>query len=87
MAKSAKAIKVSRSLANEEEKNKVAELLHEVYDELTKEAERLGPYGGAIQYLAEKVKTPLKYLPKEKRERYSDLFCRDYIYYPRSDCS
>lgn len=60
------AIKVSRSLASEEEKNKVAELLHEAYDGLTKEAERLGPYGGAIQYLAEKVKTPLKYLPKEK---------------------
>lgn len=56
------AIKVSRSLTNEEEKNKVAELLCEAYDELTKEAEGLNPYGGAIQYLAEKVKMPLKYL-------------------------
>lgn len=56
------AIKVSRSLANEEEKNRVAELLYEAYGELTREAEELGPYGGAIQYLAEKVKMPLKRL-------------------------
>lgn len=60
------AIKVSRSLANKEEKGKIVELLCETYDELTKEAERLNPYGGAIQYLAEKVKMPLKYLTKEK---------------------
>lgn len=56
------AIKVSRSLVNEEGKNNIVELLGEAYDELTKEAERLNPYGGAVQYLAEKVKMPLTYL-------------------------
>lgn len=44
----------------------VVELLREAYDELTKEAERLNPYGGAIQYLAEKVKMPLTYLVEGK---------------------
>lgn len=60
-----KAINLSRHLANEEEKSKVVELLCEAYDELSKEAERLNPYGGAVQYLAEKVKVPLKFLVKE----------------------
>ena len=52
------AIKMSRSLDNKAEKNKVVELLYEAYDELIKAAEKLAPYGGAIQYLAEKVKKP-----------------------------
>ncbi|MCH5260788.1 MAG: hypothetical protein J1F18_13585 [Lachnospiraceae bacterium] len=56
------AIKMSQVPINEEDKDKIAELLCEAYDELTKEAKRLTPYGGAIQYLAEKVKMPLKYL-------------------------
>ena len=57
-----RAIKVSRSPVNREEKSKIAELLCEAYDELTQEADRLNPYGGAIRYLAEKVKMPLKYM-------------------------
>ena len=61
-----RAIKLSRSQVNEEEKNKIAELLCEAYDELTNEAERLDPYGGAIRYIAEKVKIPPEYLVKEK---------------------
>lgn len=61
-----KAIKMSRSPVSEEENNKIAELLCEAYDELTKEAERLNPYGGAIKYLAEKVKMPFKYLMMKK---------------------
>ncbi len=56
------AIKMSRSLLNEEGRNNIVVLLGEAYDELTKEAERLNPYGGAVQYLAEKVKMPLTYL-------------------------
>ena len=60
------AIKISRSTVNEEEKNKITELLFEAYEDLTSEAERLGPYGGAIRYLAENVKMPLEYLVKEK---------------------
>ncbi len=59
------AIKVSRSLVNERKKDKVVELLRKAYDDLTKEAKWLDPYGGAIQYLAEKVKMPLTYLMQE----------------------
>lgn len=40
----------------------IAELLRESYEEMTAEADRLGPYGGAVRYLAEEVKKPLKYL-------------------------
>lgn len=60
------AIKMSQGLINEEDKDNIAELLCGAYDELTKEAKRLNPYGGAIQYLAERVKMPLKYLMKQK---------------------
>ena len=56
------AIKASHSPANEYEKNKVMELLCEAYDELMREAKELGPYGGAIQYLAQKGKMPLNCL-------------------------
>ena len=55
------------SPVNKEEKKKIAELLCEAYDELTKEAERLDPHGGAIRYLAERVKMPLDCL-EEKRQ-------------------
>lgn len=41
---------------------RVAVLLGEVYSEITEEAERLGVYGGAIQYIAEEIKRPLKYI-------------------------
>lgn len=41
---------------------RVAVLLREVYSEITEEAERLGVYGGAIQYIAEEIKRPLKYI-------------------------
>ena len=41
---------------------RVAVLLREVYSEMTEEAERLGVYGGAIQYIAEEIKRPLKYI-------------------------
>ena len=57
-----RAIKICCRQVNKEEKNIIAELLCEVHDGLMKEAERLDPYGGSIQYLAEKAKMPLKYL-------------------------
>lgn len=52
--------------AAEEERNagRVPVLLQEVYHKMTEEAERLGAYGGAIQYIAEEVKRPLKYFPE-----------------------
>ena len=61
-----RAIKICHSPVNKEEKKKIAELLCEAYDELTKEAERLDPYGGAIRYLAERVKMPLDCLAEGK---------------------
>ena len=51
-----RAVKLSRNTANQEE---ITALLWKAYDGLIKEAERLGQYGGAIRYLAEKVKMPL----------------------------
>lgn len=59
-----RAIKLSLHSTNGEEKDKISELLREAYDALTKEAERLDPYGGAISYLAEEVKKPLQSLMK-----------------------
>lgn len=45
------------------EASEIAELLRSAYEEMEAEAQRLGVYGGAIRYLAEEVKKPLKYLP------------------------
>lgn len=59
-----RAIKLSIHSENGEEKDKISELLREAYDALTKEAERLDPYGGAISYLAEEVKKLLQSLMK-----------------------
>ena len=50
------AVKLSRNAANKEE---IAVFLRKAYDGMIKESERLDPYGGAIRYLAEKVKIPL----------------------------
>ena len=59
-----RAVKMARSAADGEEGKEIAELLHGAYDEMTLAAERLGVYGGAVRYLAEEVKKPLKYLPE-----------------------
>ncbi len=59
-----RAVKMARSAADGEEGKEIAELLHGAYDEITLAAERLGVYGGAVRYLAEEVKKPLKYLPE-----------------------
>lgn len=40
----------------------MAALLQEVYDEMTLQAKQLGVYGGPVQYLAEAVKGPVRYL-------------------------
>ena len=49
---------------DEKEGIEIAKLLREAAGEITAEARRLGVYGGALQYLAEEVKKPLKYLPE-----------------------
>ena len=59
-----RAVKMARSAADGEEGKEIAELLHGAYDEMTLAAEWLGVYGGAVRYLAEEVKKPLKYLPE-----------------------
>lgn len=59
------AVQASRRLADNREKDRIAELLREAYGGLVREAERLGPYGGAVRYLAEKVKAPLQYFTAE----------------------
>ncbi len=41
---------------------RIGELLLEAYDRMMAEAERLGPYGGPVRYLADAVKSPVKYL-------------------------
>ena len=51
-----RAVKLPRNTANREE---IAALLWKAYDGLIKETERLGQYGGAVRYLAAKVKMPL----------------------------
>ena len=57
------AVKLSRNTANKEE---IAVLLRKAYDGMIKESERLDSYGGAIRYLAEKVKMPLDCLTETK---------------------
>lgn len=57
------AVKLSRNGADKEE---IAVLLRKAYNGLIKESERLDRYGGAIRYLAEKVKMPLDYLTETK---------------------
>lgn len=53
------AIRMLRGFIDEGKKGLAMELLRETYLGLTAEAQRLGPYGTVIQYLAEEVKRPL----------------------------
>ena len=58
-----RAVKMARNAAVERDCNEIKNLLREVYAEMIAEAEKLDMYGGAIRYLAEEIKKPLKYLP------------------------
>jgi len=49
--------------SGESEANKIGTLFREVCEELSKEADKLGIYGGAVRYIAEEARRPLKYLP------------------------
>lgn len=57
------AVGLARSASGESAAGEIAGLLGEAYDGMTAQAERLGRYGGAISYIAEVVKGPLRHLP------------------------
>ena len=62
-----KAINLARQAADGtgakgETTEETGKFLQEACEEMLREAERLGIYGGAIQYIAEEAKGPLKYL-------------------------
>lgn len=56
------AVGLARSASGESAAGEIAGLLREAYDGMTAQAERLGRYGGAISYIAEEVKGPLRHL-------------------------
>lgn len=59
--KMAQALKLCGSRVLETEAGGILRLLREAYEELAAGAEELGEYGGALSYIAEEVKAPLKY--------------------------
>lgn len=58
-----KAVRMARNAADERDGSEIKKLLCEVYEEMMAEAEKSDVYGGAVQYLAEEMKKPLRYLP------------------------
>ncbi len=59
-----RAVSMARNATDETDGSEIEKLLHEVYEEMIAEVEKLDVYGGAIRYLAEEIKKPLKYLPE-----------------------
>ena len=55
-----RAVKMARSTTDGEAGKEIAELLRGAYEEMSVVAEGLGAYGGAVRYLAEEVRKPLK---------------------------
>lgn len=60
--KMAQAVRQCGGKQVEKEAEEILRLLGEAYAELITRAEELGEYGGALAYIAEEVKGPLKYL-------------------------
>lgn len=58
------AVRLARNATADTDGNEIKKLLQEAYEEMLAEAEKLGTYGGAVHYLAEEMKKPLKYLPE-----------------------
>ena len=56
------AVRLARKATNDTDVNEIKKLLQEAYEEMLAVAEKLGMYGGAVRYLAEEMKKPLKYL-------------------------
>jgi len=59
-----KAIRMARNATDGKDGSKIKKLLCEAYEETMAEVEKFGMYGGAVRYLAEEMKNPLKYLPE-----------------------
>ncbi len=59
-----RAVRMARNATDERDGSEIKKLLHEAYEEMIGEAEKLDVYGGAIRYLAEEMKKPIKYLPE-----------------------
>ena len=57
-----RAVRMARNATDERDGSEIKKLLHEAYEEMMGEAEKFDMYGGAIKYLAEEMKKPLKYL-------------------------
>ena len=57
-----RAVRMARNATDERDGSEIKKLLHEAYEEMMRESEKLDMYGGAIKYLAEEMKKPLKYL-------------------------
>ncbi|MBD5471685.1 MAG: helix-turn-helix transcriptional regulator [Lachnospiraceae bacterium] len=51
-----RAVRLARNATDERDGCEIKELLHEAYEEMMGEAEKLDVYGGAIRYLAEEMK-------------------------------
>ncbi|MDE7284034.1 MAG: hypothetical protein K2N85_10710, partial [Lachnospiraceae bacterium] len=62
--KMGRAVKMARNTTDERDGSEIKMLLREAYEEMIAEAEKLDVYGGAVRYLAEEMKKPLKYLPE-----------------------
>lgn len=59
-----RAVKLTHNATDKTDSSETEKLLHEAYEEMIVTADELGVYGGAIRYLAEEMKKPLKYLPE-----------------------
>ncbi|MDE6318847.1 MAG: helix-turn-helix transcriptional regulator, partial [Lachnospiraceae bacterium] len=58
------AVRMAHNATDETDGSEIDKLLHEAYEEMIVTADELGVYGGAVRYLAEEMKKPLKYLPE-----------------------
>lgn len=60
-----KAVELCGNAAGETGAEEIRRLLQAAYEELAAQAGKLGEYGGALAYIAQEVKGPLKYLPTD----------------------
>ena len=58
------AVRMAHNATDETDGSEIDKLLNEAYEEMIVTADELGVYGGAVRYLAEEMKKPLKYLPE-----------------------
>lgn len=63
-SKMERALRTARNATDERDGIEIKKLLYEAYEEMIAVADELGVYGGAVRYLVEEIKKPLKYLPE-----------------------